>query len=747
MILKKVALIFRPAVKKSLLIFFSIVFTTLFLNTFFPSDVFANGKTYFGMHLDGVPEDMSKISKYEEAFGHKIEVIHYFQDWTISLVNQNLYNIKNHGSIPLISWIPAEYGKGVNQTKYRLDNITNGNFDSYIRASARAARDTGVTIWLRPFHEMNGNWVSYGGTVNGNEPGDFIPAWRHVVNIFKQEGANNVKFVWSPNANSIPNTPENAISKYFPGDYYVDIIGIDGYNWGTVAPSWNSKWYYPTEIFTPSINEIRKLSQKPIIFAETSSVEDGGSKDEWIEEIFDYQRLNELYSNFMGVIWYNKIEPGRDGRKLDFRLNSNEISVKTVRRMLGVENNYYYYLPNYTKRYCGWSLHTVIQNVSNFTVKYSIKFYSSSGKLIYTLNNQSLSQNQSVIIDPSNIPLPYKWKGHAVIEANGQLSIIGNQYTSRQGSTYRSSQHLSTLMYFPNLGRDYYGWSSSVIIQNPNNYSSKLYFHFYNPNGSKRYVWSKTVPANGGIGLNLMSLGALGKWKGSLWVESSRPVMGVVNNHTSGEILSYSPIYRPEREQWVSNFTNNFFGWNSILIAQNLDSKYSANVRIYVKDLSGNTVKYKYSRVYPNNIAYYSLASLLGNTNPFRGQIYVDSDGKLATIVQENQDIHGAYVVSKPQNKYYMPYIINRSNSWKTALFIINSDNNSTNNIKISYYKQSGQLVKTQYFNLNGGASKIIAINRYLPDGFVGTAVVEGSNELVATVKVEDNYRVLMYSN
>ena len=76
---------------------------------------------------------------------------------------------------------------------------------------------------IRFGHEMNGDWYGWSG-----QPAAYVAAWRHVVSVFRGEGAANVKWVWSPNVDN----GDYPFARYFPGDSWVDYVALDGYNWG-----------------------------------------------------------------------------------------------------------------------------------------------------------------------------------------------------------------------------------------------------------------------------------------------------------------------------------------------------------------------------------------------------------------------------------------------------------------------------------------------------------------------------------
>jgi len=91
--------------------------------------------------------------------------------------------------------------------------------DATLREFARDAQAAGVPIFLRFASEMNGSWVKW----NGN-PKLYIEKFRLVSKVMKEE-APNVAMVWSPAAN-----PKQYIHEYYPGDDYVDWVGLSIYS-------------------------------------------------------------------------------------------------------------------------------------------------------------------------------------------------------------------------------------------------------------------------------------------------------------------------------------------------------------------------------------------------------------------------------------------------------------------------------------------------------------------------------------
>jgi len=152
--------------------------------------------------------------------------------------------------------------------------------------------------------------------VNGNAPADFVPAWRHMKDLFAAEGATNVKFVWSPNADSVPNTAANGIAKYWPGESYVDLIAIDGYNFGGSTSTWRSF----ASVFSGAYSAVTALSAtKPVFIAETACSTVGGDKAAWIAEM--YRVLPSRFPRISGVTWFNTL------KERDWRVESSAASL------------------------------------------------------------------------------------------------------------------------------------------------------------------------------------------------------------------------------------------------------------------------------------------------------------------------------------------------------------------------------------------------------------------------------------
>jgi len=150
-------------------------------------------------------------------------------------------------------------------------------------------------------HEMNGDWYPWGANVNGNTPADFVAAWRHVWKIFAEEDASaNVVWEWAPNEQFQGSA---ALEPLYPGDAYIDQIGISAYNWGD-RPSGpvSSRWREFGVMIDPTLKEIGAFTDLPLGVSETGSSAVGGDRAEWIEGMFDDALERELtFINYFDI--------------------------------------------------------------------------------------------------------------------------------------------------------------------------------------------------------------------------------------------------------------------------------------------------------------------------------------------------------------------------------------------------------------------------------------------------------------
>jgi beta-mannanase len=228
-----------------------------------------------------------------------------------------------NGSVPLITWEPW-----VNDLAGNLNAIAAGTYEIYIRDFLLAAKTLGKPLLLRFAHEMNGNWYPWDGAHNGaaaEAAERYKKAWIYIYNVKQRIGANNVRLVWCPNNLDIPAEEWNQQAAYYPGDQYVDWIGMDGYNWGYGG------WQSFNDVFASVYQKLTALSAKPLLIGEFASAEQGGAKDKWINEALS--QLPGKYPRVKLFCWFNI------NKERDWRINSSVTAEAAFRQ--SVSSSYF----------------------------------------------------------------------------------------------------------------------------------------------------------------------------------------------------------------------------------------------------------------------------------------------------------------------------------------------------------------------------------------------------------------------
>jgi len=273
----------------------------------------------FGAWEPGPPEAVDTL---ERSVGRPLDIVHWYQGWGAEVQafdEERARATVRRNALPLVTWEPWDYRQGREQPHFRLSSIREGRFDPFLRTWARTLREFGRPIWLRFAHEMNAKSYPWSVGVNQNGAADYVAAWRHVVEIMREEGATNVSFVWSPVVPAADSTP---LAECFPGDDYVDVIGMDGYNAGSAA-EWGG-WLSLSQVFGNLYDEIGRLSSRPIIIAEVGCAEEGGDKRKWLADSFQ-RELPQRFPAVSAVVWFN------ERREANWRLDSNQSTLQTAR--------------------------------------------------------------------------------------------------------------------------------------------------------------------------------------------------------------------------------------------------------------------------------------------------------------------------------------------------------------------------------------------------------------------------------
>jgi hypothetical protein len=264
------------------------------------------------------PWDMGAVTRFEQIAGKQVSLVNFFAPFAncastpcsfYPFPTGPMERIREYGAIPVFSWSSQSIPSTRSEPDFQLADVIAGTYDTYIRQFAEAAKAWGHPFFLRFDWEMNGSWFPWSEGANGNQPGEYVAAWRHVHDVFAAAGTDNVTWVWCPNVD--PDGILQDLASVYPGDEYVDWTGLDGYNWG-LNPAKPDRWRSFDELYSSTYQRIADAlaPDKPLLIGEMGSTEDGGSKAAWIEEALT--AIPTRYPKIRGMLWFDTYDDGMD---------------------------------------------------------------------------------------------------------------------------------------------------------------------------------------------------------------------------------------------------------------------------------------------------------------------------------------------------------------------------------------------------------------------------------------------------
>jgi mannan endo-1,4-beta-mannosidase len=260
--------------------------------------------SYLGVFEPGSPPSYTPIEQFASAAGKEPNLIGYYSGWAEPFDTSFAQMVYRHGLIPFVQ---------IDPTFASVAAIAAGAYDPYLRLYADTVRDFGHQVVIGFGHEMNGNWYSwgYGRTLAST----FIAAWQHIVNVFRGEGADNVTWLWTIEADKHGTGP---IESWWPGPDYVTWVGIDGY------------YYSPSDtfgsIFKKTIEQVDHFTNKPILLSETAVT----------PRADQYANIHNLFEGMaqfktLGLVWFDADQNGPGITRQDWRLEGHPLAEAAFR--------------------------------------------------------------------------------------------------------------------------------------------------------------------------------------------------------------------------------------------------------------------------------------------------------------------------------------------------------------------------------------------------------------------------------
>jgi mannan endo-1,4-beta-mannosidase len=238
---------------------------------------------YLGAFEPGAPPSYSAVASFAQMAGRPPNLLGYFSGWAEPFDMSFAQAIRKHGVIPFVQ---------IDPTDASIAAIAGGTYDDYLRSYADHVRGFGHAVVIGFGHEMNASWYSWG--YGHTRAPTFVAAWRHIVTLFRDQGADNVTWLWTVQAEEAGTGP---IASWWPGAQYVTWIGIDGY------------YYRSTDsfasIFGKTIDQVRSFTSKPVLLSETAVGPEAGQFAE-IQDLFHGMAAYKT----LGLVWFDKPQHG-----------------------------------------------------------------------------------------------------------------------------------------------------------------------------------------------------------------------------------------------------------------------------------------------------------------------------------------------------------------------------------------------------------------------------------------------------
>lgn len=255
----------------------------------------------WGLYEPEAPESFRSLESLEEYLQYRFDYLLVYSNLDSPLPKERLEKAKEEGRY--LEYTLQTLLTGHNQESVMYD-LLQGRYDEQLRAYARSMAAFNGPVLFRLNNEMNGDWCGYSAYYSSLDPEIYTAFWRYLFQLFHEEGADNVLWVWNPNDRSFPDFKWNHALMYYPGDEYVDIIGLTGYNTGNYYPG--EVWRSFAEIYDPLYAAYMQwFPEKPFMITEFGANSRGGDKPGWILDAFVRMKR---YPNIKVAVWWNSID-------------------------------------------------------------------------------------------------------------------------------------------------------------------------------------------------------------------------------------------------------------------------------------------------------------------------------------------------------------------------------------------------------------------------------------------------------
>jgi Glycosyl hydrolase family 26/TAT (twin-arginine translocation) pathway signal sequence len=270
----------------------------------------------FGAHVsttEGIaPQDA--IQQLEGELGQRFTLDRQYYKGNEQFPSPYDYWTASQGRTPVLSF----------KSPIPWADVAAGTWDAHLNQIADNCIAFAQPMFLTFFHEPENDQATFG------TPADYVAAWRHAVNVFRDKGVSNVS--WTTCLMGSTYWDKRKAARWYPGDAYVDYIGADAYNWGPssevcVNGQWTSFRWRVQRFYTYG-----RGRRKPMLILETGCAEDPANPQRKADWILEMAKTLRSMPAIRGVCWF---EAGKStGNKCDWFVESSAASTRAMSRAM-----------------------------------------------------------------------------------------------------------------------------------------------------------------------------------------------------------------------------------------------------------------------------------------------------------------------------------------------------------------------------------------------------------------------------
>ena len=264
-----------------------------------PTAIHADTTVAFGARAG---KSVAKIQAYEARVKHPVADARLYYQWNQPFPDATAEWARDHGRQVFMSVFP----KRLNRTAVSWSEVASARPGSTIYAEMKAwatqIKDFGAPVLLSFNHEPEARASNGLGTA-----ADYVAAWRSFITLLRDEGVTNAEYVFIATSFGYG---QGRAQPYYPGDAYVDAIGVDAYNWYTCRSGIANPWFSMQQLVDRMMPFAANHPNKPLMlpeFGTTADPADPSRKPEWYADAQDLFKTAP-YDRFVLVNEYDTLK-------------------------------------------------------------------------------------------------------------------------------------------------------------------------------------------------------------------------------------------------------------------------------------------------------------------------------------------------------------------------------------------------------------------------------------------------------